>query len=79
MAEVKKALAMPRNPLYTVFVDFRAIFISAPRDKVMLPLADVNVAKNVLNLFSGIRIPNAASFSPALCGNHIPETDHKSD
>lgn len=40
----------PRNPLYAVLVDFKAVFGWAPRDKVIFRLAEVDVPMNVLNL-----------------------------
>ena len=52
--DVKQALAKPSQPLYAVFVDFRAAFDSAPRNIVLRLLAEAGVPPKVLNLLVAI-------------------------
>lgn len=54
MSNVEKALATQANPLYAVLVDFKAIFDSTPRNKIMLVLIELGVPMNGFSLLSAV-------------------------
>ena len=58
LTEIDKTLARPKSYLYAVFVDYRAAFDSAPRDKLIQTLADVGIPPKILKLLVAILQPN---------------------
>lgn len=55
MADTEKALAMLRNPLYAMFLDFEATFNFAFRNKFTLPLVKMGVFMNISDLLVAIQ------------------------
>lgn len=51
MDNTKNAVAILRSSLYTVFVDFNTAFDLTLRNRIILTLAKIRVAMNVLSLF----------------------------
>lgn len=54
MVDVYRALVMLCNPLYSVFVNFRVVLDSMPRDKIILTLSEMGACMNVLNFIVAI-------------------------
>lgn len=48
MADTKRVLVTPHNPLYTVFINFKVAFDSALKHRAMPTLANLSVALNDL-------------------------------
>ena len=61
LADVREALSKPSQPVYAVFVDYKAAFDSAPRDIVLRILAEVGVPIKILNLLVSILQENKIS------------------
>lgn len=54
LSDIDKTLSKPKSFIYAVFVDYKAAFDSAPRDKVLQTLADVGTPVQILKLLSAI-------------------------
>lgn len=52
--EIEKTLARPRQPLYALFVDFRAAFDTGSRTLVLQKMASLGVPTNILGLLTAI-------------------------
>ena len=52
--DIKHALEKPGQPLFAVFVDYKAAFDSAPRSTILQILADVGVPDKFLSLLTAI-------------------------
>ena len=59
LQEVHRVLRHPRQALYAVYVDFKSAFDTAPRDKILVKLAECGVPQNMLLLIKALLQENS--------------------
>ena len=61
LQEVHQVISKPKQALFAVFVDFKSAFDTAPRDTILMKLAQSGVPVNMLHLIRSILQENSVS------------------